>query len=137
MLRCARAVGLTPEQTAVIAGGQIERVLAGEELLDLGPAAGAGNLGVRVLNFERVISYVATAVQLTFAQGDPTQAFALARLACQAPDGAQHRAVLQEMDRFLAVSQQRMADGVHPFGCIYPALVAMVLAGTAEAVSLG
>jgi predicted TIM-barrel fold metal-dependent hydrolase len=135
MLRCARAVGLTPAQTAVIAGGQIERVLAGEELLDLGPAAGAGNLGARVLSFERVISYVATAVQTTFLQSDPTQAFALARLACPAPDGAQQRAVLQEMDRFIAVSQQRMADGVHPFGCIYPALVAMVLAGTAEAVA--
>ena len=120
MLRCARAVGLTPEQAAVIAGGQLERVLAGEDLLDLGPAAGAGSLGARVLSFERVISYVATAVQMTFLQGDPTQAFALARLACQAPDGAQHRVVLQEMDRLIAVSQQRMAEGVHPLGLHLP-----------------
>jgi predicted TIM-barrel fold metal-dependent hydrolase len=134
MLRCARAVGLTPEQAAMIAGGQIERVLAGDDLLDLGPAAGVGSLGARVLSFERVISYVATAVQLTFLQGDPTQAFSLARLACQAPDGAQHRKALQEMDRYLALSQQRMAEGVHPFGCLYPAMVAMVLAGTAEAI---
>jgi hypothetical protein len=89
-----------------------------------------------VLSFERVISYVATGVQVTFLQGDPTQAFSLARLACQAPDGAQHRIVLQEMDRLIAVSQQRMAEGVHPLGCIYPALVAMVLAGTAEAIPL-
>jgi predicted TIM-barrel fold metal-dependent hydrolase len=133
MLRCARAVGLTPEQAAVIAGGQIERVLAGDDLLDLGPAAGTGNLGARVLSFERVISYVATAVQVTFLQGDATQAFSLARLACQAPDGAQHREVLNEMDRYIAVSQQRMAEGMHPFASLYPALAAMVLAGTAEA----
>ncbi len=32
MLRCARAVGLAPEQAALIAGGQIERVLAGADL---------------------------------------------------------------------------------------------------------
>jgi uncharacterized protein len=136
MLRCARAVGLTREQAAVIAGGQIERVLAGEELLDLGPAAGAGNLDARVLSFERVISYVASGVQMAFRQGDPTEAFSLARLACQAPDGVEHRAVLQKMDRFVAVSLQRLAEGVHPIGCVYPALVAMVLAGTAEAISV-
>jgi predicted TIM-barrel fold metal-dependent hydrolase len=135
MLRCARAVGLTPGQAAAIAGGQIERVLAGDDLPDLGPAAGAGRLGARVLSFERVISYVATGVQLTFLQGDPTQAYALARLACQAPDGAQHRAALQEMDRLIALTQQRMSEGLHPLGCIFPALVAMVLAGTAEALA--
>jgi predicted TIM-barrel fold metal-dependent hydrolase len=136
MLRCARAVGLTPAQTSMIVGGQLERVLAGVELLDLGPAAGVGSLGARVLSFERVISYVATAVQMTFLQGDPTQAYALARLACQAPDGAQHRVVLQELDRLIALTQQRMVEDVPPLGCIYPALVAMVLAGTAEAVPL-
>jgi predicted TIM-barrel fold metal-dependent hydrolase len=135
MLRCARAVGLTPEQAAAIAGGQLERVLAGDELLDLGPAAGVGNLGGRVLSFERVISYLAAAVQMTFRQGEPAEPLALARLACQAPDGAQHRAVLQEADRFIALAQQRLAEGLDPIGCVYPAMVAMILTGTAEALS--
>jgi hypothetical protein len=92
-----------------------------------------GNLGGRVLSFERVISYLATAVQMTFRQGDPAEALALARLACQAPDGAQHRAVLQQADRFIALAQQRLAEGVDPIGCVYPAMVAMILTGTAEA----
>jgi predicted TIM-barrel fold metal-dependent hydrolase len=133
MLRSARAVGLAPEQVAAIAGGQLERVLAGDELLDLGPAAGMSKLGGRVLSFERVISYLAAAVQMTFRQGDPGEALALARLACQAPDGARHRAVLQEADQFIALAQERLAEGVDPIGCVYPAMVAMVLVGTAEA----
>jgi len=133
MLRCARAVGLAPGQAAAIAGGQLERVLAGDDLLDLGPAPGAGRLGGRVLSFERVISYLSAAVQMTFRQGDGSEAMALARLACQAPVGAQHRAVLQEVDRFIALAQQRVAEGMDPVGSIHPALVAMVLAGTAEA----
>lgn len=135
MLRCARAVGLAPGQAAAIAGGQLERVLSGAALADLGPAPGAGRLGARVLSFERVISYVSAAVQMTFREGDATEAFALARLACQAPDGAQHRATLREADRLIGLSQQRVAEGVDPIGCIYPAMLAMVLVGTAEALS--
>jgi predicted TIM-barrel fold metal-dependent hydrolase len=133
MLRCARAVGLAPEQAAAIAGGQLERVLAGDDLADLGPAAGVGRIGGRVLSFERVISYAGAAVQMTFRQADGTEALALARLACQAPDGAEHRAALQEADRFIALAQQRLAEGIDPLGCVLPAIVAMVLVGTADA----
>ena len=111
MLRCARAVGLTPEQVAMIAGGQIERVLAGEDLLDLGPAAGAGT-SARACSASSGSS--ATWPPLS---GDVPAGRSDAGLRVGAPglpgtDGAQHRVVLQEMDRFLAVSQQRMADGI-------------------------
>ena len=41
-LRTARAVGLAPEAARAIAGGQLARIVAGEELLDLGPAARPG-----------------------------------------------------------------------------------------------
>jgi uncharacterized protein len=133
MLRCARAVGFTPEQAAAIAGGQLARVVAGEDLADLGPAAGDARLGRRVLAYERVISYLSAAIQMTFRQGDPSEALALARLGCQAPEDHEHRAVLQEVERFIADAQQRLAEGLEPIALVYPALVAMVLAGTAEA----
>jgi predicted TIM-barrel fold metal-dependent hydrolase len=133
MLRCARAVGLAPEQAGAIAGGQLARVVDGEDLMDLGPAPGQGALGRRVLSFERVIGYVTAAVQMTFRGGDPTEALALARLGCQVPEDGEHRAVLNEADGFLALAQQRLVAGMDAFACVHPALIAMVLAGTAEA----
>lgn len=136
MLRCARAVGLTPQQVGSIAGGQVSRVVGSEDLLDLGPAPGDGRLGRRVLAYERVISYVTAAVQMTFRGGDPTEALSLARLGCQAPEDHEHREVLNEIDRFLALSQQRLAEGEDPIGLVYPAMIGMVLAGTAEALAV-
>lgn len=134
MLRCARAVGLTPEQARGIAGAQTARVVDGADLLDLGPAPGEAALsGRRVLAFERVIAYVAAAVQMTFRGGDPSEALALARLACATPPGAELRAALSEIDRYLVTAQDRLAQGLDPIACIYPAMVAMVLAGTPDA----
>jgi hypothetical protein len=133
MLRSARAVGLTPEQAAAVAGGQLARVVGGEDLLDLGPAPGPGRLGRRILSFERVIGYLTAAVQGTFRGGDPTEALALARLGCQVPEDGEHRAVLNDADRYIAVAQQRLAEGLDPIACVHPAMTAMVLTGTAEA----
>jgi uncharacterized protein len=133
MLRCARAVGLTPKQAAGIAGGQLARVVAGEQLMDLGPARGEANLGRRILAYERVISYLTGAVHITFRGGDPTEGLALARLGCQAPEDGEHRAVLLEAERYIAVAQQRLAEGLDPIGLVHPAMTAMVLVGTAEA----
>jgi uncharacterized protein len=136
MLRCAHAVGFTPEQARAIAGGQTARVVGGEDLLDLGPAVGDGRLGRRILAYERVIGYVTAAVQMTFRGGDPTEALSLARLGCQAPEDHEHRVVLEEADRFLALAQQRLAEGTDPIGLVYPAMIAMVLVGTAEALAV-
>ena len=41
VLRAALAAGLSAEQIAIVAGGQLERLLAGAEPLDLGPAPAA------------------------------------------------------------------------------------------------
>ncbi|WCB93979.1 hypothetical protein DSM104299_02706 [Baekduia alba] len=133
MLRCARAVGATPEQAAAIAGGQLARVVAGDELMDLGPALGTGNLGRRILAYERVISYLTGAAHMVFRGGDPTEPLALARLGCQAPEDGEHRAVLHEAEGFIALAQQRLGDGLNPIAVIHPAITAMVLVGTAEA----
>jgi predicted TIM-barrel fold metal-dependent hydrolase len=133
MLRTAHAVGLSPEQAAAIAGGQVGRVVAGEDLLDLGPAPGPRRLGRRILSFERVIGYLTAAVQMTFRGGDPTEALALARLGCQVPEDGEHREVLKDAEGFIALAQQRLAEGVDPIGCVHPAMTAMVLCGTAEA----
>jgi uncharacterized protein len=130
MLRCARAAGLRPEQAAAVAGGQLERVVAGEELMDLGPAPGTEQLGPRVLGFERAIGYLTAAVVLTFRGGEPREAYSLARLACQAHAEAPHYDLLREVDRYIAIAEQRLDSGAEPYSVIHAAMAAMILAGT-------
>jgi predicted TIM-barrel fold metal-dependent hydrolase len=133
MLRCARAVGLTPQQAAGIAGAQLERVLAGDDLLDLGPAPGTAGIGPRVLGFERAIGYLTAGAQMAFRGGDPTEAFALARLACQAQAEAEHYDALREVDRYITLSQEAIGHPDAPWATTLPAMTAMILAGTSAA----
>ena len=92
VLRAALAAGLSAEQIAVVAGGQLERLLAGAEPLDLGPAptlpaAGPGPLLERVHTL-----LVAAAARLT--AGYPADEYLeLARLACELPAGHPDAAV--------------------------------------------
>ncbi len=84
VLRAALPAGLTAEQIAMVAGGQLHRLLAGVEPLDLGPAptlpaAGPGPLLERVHTL-----LVAAAARLT--AGYPADEYLeLARLACELP----------------------------------------------------
>lgn len=137
MVRCARAVGLSPEQVRVMAGAQLEWVVAGEDLEDLGPAPGTAALGPRVLGFERAAGYLAAAIQMTFRGGDPTEALALARLACQVRGEAEHAEGLREVDALVALAQERMAAaGGGPYAAAHAALAAQIAASTAAAVSV-
>jgi uncharacterized protein len=131
VVRCARAVGLAREQVAAIAGAQLERVLAGEELLDLGPAPGTDRLGPRVLGFERAVAYLTAAVHMTFRGGDPTEALALARLACQAGAEAPFAGRLREVDALIARAQRALGDDDH-YAVTVPAMTAQFLAGTSS-----
>ena len=81
--RCAAAVGLGDDAVRAIAGGQVERVVAGEEPLDVGPAPGPGALGPREVDAERVVTYASVATQVAFRGADPTEPLQLARLACR------------------------------------------------------
>lgn len=133
-LRCAAEVGLGPEALTAIAGGNAERVLAGERPIDLGGPPGRGVLGQRWLAGERVVAYTAAACQMAFRGADPAEPLALARLACQVPTGGadgHEPELLSSVDRLLAESQDGLAR--HPdqrFASIYPAMAANLLAGT-------
>jgi hypothetical protein len=128
---CARAVGLEPEQVRAIAGTQLDRVLAGEELLDVGPAPGTGGLGPRVLGFERAVSYLTAAVHMAFRGADCTEALAMARLACQAHAEAPFAEALREVDRLVARAQAAVGDD-DIYAVTVPAMVAQFLAGTSS-----
>jgi len=79
--RAARAVGLAGDVLTEIAGGQLTRILAGEDPLDLGPAPGPAALGGRSMAHERVVSYLTAAAFGVWSGGDPDQSLSLARLA--------------------------------------------------------
>ena len=132
--RCARAAGLDGDALRAVAGDNARRALAGQPAADLGPPPGPAGLGPRWLAGERVVAYAGAAVQLAFRGGDPTEALALARLACQVPDDGAAGADgprLAELDGLLAHGLELLAAHPDtPRQVAYPALGAQALAGT-------
>jgi uncharacterized protein len=128
--RCSRAAGLATEARRSIAGEQLVRVLEGEAPLDLGPAPGMGVLGGRVLEAERANAYLTAAVQAIFRGGDPTEALALARSACQTRrPGAPHE-LLALCEALIGRAQALLLQVADPRAAVGPAMLAQVLAGT-------
>jgi hypothetical protein len=83
------AVGLDGDAMRAIAGGQLERVMAGEDPIDVGPAPGLDAVGPRVIAAERVVAYCATALQLSLPRPRPDRVDR-AR-AARVPDGRRRR----------------------------------------------
>ncbi|MGI8801649.1 MAG: amidohydrolase family protein [Solirubrobacteraceae bacterium] len=85
--RCALQAGLAPAALEAVAGGQLVRLLAGEEPLDLGPAPGPP-AGVVDPLLMRIVYYLAWASALTTQGIDAVEMMDLARLACVVGDRA-------------------------------------------------
>ncbi len=104
-LRSAMAAGLSPDQIASVAGGQLERLLAGMQPLDLGPAPTAPMPVPGVLLERAHTLLVAAAARLT--AGYPADEYLeLARLACRLPpdhpDAPVAASVTELLDRHAA-----------------------------------
>lgn len=100
--RCALQAGLSDEQVDGVMGGQLERVLAGGPLLDLGSAPGTRALELDVL-LERVYTLVITAIGGMLRGDSGEEYLGLARLACEVGEGTPQsevcRSVLALLDR--------------------------------------
>jgi predicted TIM-barrel fold metal-dependent hydrolase len=101
--RYAYQLGLDDRQVAGILGGQAERVLAGEEPLDLGPAPGQGALDYDV-RLERVSMTLVLALGRMLMGRTGWEPLSLARLACDlgdpdAPESDVCRNVLALLER--------------------------------------
>jgi len=106
VLRAALAAGLSAEQVAAVAGGQLARLLAHQAPADLGPAPMRAVPGPGPL-LERIHTLlIAAAARLTTGQG-ADEYLELARLACRLPadhpDAAVSGSVLALLDRHAAV----------------------------------
>ena len=99
-IRCALQVGLPPEQVSFVAGMQLERLIAGEEPEDLGPAPGNQELRLDIVT-QRIHDYCVAALSRMLI-GDPAPDYVgLARLASEMPEGAPHEAVGRSVLRLL------------------------------------
>ncbi len=85
--RCALQAGVAPAALEAVAGGQLTRLLAGEDPLDCGPPPGpAEGRGDPLLM--RIVFYLAWASALTTQGIDAVEMMDLARLACVVGDQA-------------------------------------------------
>ena len=145
--RCALQVGLTQEQIDCVAARQLERVLAGEDLIDAGPAPGPPTAAPDVL-LERIHSFLMTASsRMLYGQGGE-EYMGLARLACdvgenepQSEVAASVAALIERWERYSAGRPTR--DGIAAPG-VQIAIAACIVARTpdvplpsVEAVDLG
>ena len=131
-LRCALAAGLTVEQVRGVASGQLERVIAGADLLELGPAPGDPGHVSDVL-VDRVADYLMGAMQRYVAEADDEEPLALARLACAVPEDAPEAPICRSILALLdAAAEQRALppDGRQRFSDLHPIVCALAVART-------
>ena len=131
--RCALQAGLTAEQIGVVASGQLERLVAGEEALDVGPAPGPDRLRADSL-LARVSYFLTSAIAVGIGGGDPTQYVDLARLACLVGDDAPQapicRSVLDLIELHHTIEEGRTLP--ERFMRIHVLVIALVLASTPD-----
>lgn len=77
-LRCARFAGLGPEAIELVAGGQLERLLAGEPAADAGPAPGPVAASLSPTE-SRLATLISAAGGCMLGGGDPSRLIELAR----------------------------------------------------------
>jgi len=132
ILRICASLGLSDEAVHSIVGGQLGRLVAGEEPVDLGPPPDVSVLGPRLIPAERALAYITGVFMSVVGGGRPVEALALARLTCQTPgpDDPNHE-ILSHIDRLLEMSQQLYLDNPEePRRTLIPAIMAQSLAGT-------
>jgi hypothetical protein len=81
-LRCALQAGLSGEQIRLVFGGQLAGILAGEPLVEAGPAPGPGALDRDPL-LDRVYTFLVSGIGQMFHGVAPAESLALTRLACE------------------------------------------------------
>jgi predicted TIM-barrel fold metal-dependent hydrolase len=135
VLRCAIEAGLTHEQIAGVFGAQAQRLVGGQDALDLGPAPGP--TGVLDPLLERVVAHLTTAFGRVLAGGDPAESLGLARLSAGVGDEHPRAAVFATILWLLDLLEQHIAPP--PPGRMFPVagrflVAALVLARTPAAV---
>jgi predicted TIM-barrel fold metal-dependent hydrolase len=131
--RCALQARLSAEQIASVAGGQLKRLVAGEDALDVGPPPGPGGLRLDPL-LHRVGHFLVNAFATVLAGGDSAEHADLARLACLVGDDAPQAPICRSILALLEL-QRGLAEGEtmpERFPRIHVLVIAAVLAATPD-----
>jgi predicted TIM-barrel fold metal-dependent hydrolase len=106
-LRCALQAGLSHEQIKSVMGGQIERLVNGQDPLDLGPALGGRDLPTDVL-MARVTTFLYNALGRLFGGMGAEETIGLARLACYTGEEEPRRDVFRSVLELLDLVEQNL-----------------------------
>ena len=131
--RCALQAGLSAEQIPVVASGQLERLVAREEALDIGPAPGPDRLRADSL-LARVNYFLASAIAVGIGGGDTSQYVDLSRLACLVGDDAPQAPICRSVLELLELHHDLEEGTTMPqrFMRIHVLVIALVLASTPD-----
>jgi uncharacterized protein len=108
-LRCALQAGLSVEQIRAVCGEQLERLLAGDEPLDLGPAPGAPQLPSDLI-VERVYLYLMAGLARLIVGAPAEDVIGLARLACKVDDDAPQATICRTIAALIDFQVRAFAD---------------------------
>jgi hypothetical protein len=129
VLRLAASVGLDPDVTAEIVGGQLRRLLAGEDPADLGPPPGPPERPPW-LAAARALTHLEGAISRAFAGADPREPLALARLACEVPVDDPQQPLLRAVRGLTERAEAAAEAGGSRAAVSFPTLAACLIAGT-------
>jgi hypothetical protein len=131
--RSALQAGLSAEQLASVACGQLERILAGEDTVDVGPAPSPQGTRHDPLLF-RANYYLTCAYSTAIAGGSPFEFLDLARLACKVADNAPQAAHCTAIIELIALAlAQPLGEALHErFKHIHIVVTAAALALTPD-----
>lgn len=107
-LRCAVQAGLSAEQIRGVMGGQVARLLAGEEPADLGPPPGQPQQPYDLL-LERVVTHLTQTMGRLFVRAEYDEPLALARLACAVGEEGPHAQVCSRVLELLDLFAEHLA----------------------------
>jgi predicted TIM-barrel fold metal-dependent hydrolase len=133
VIRCALHAGMAPEQVRGVMGEQTERLVTGQEPLDLGPAMNLRAPAADLL-LQRIETFLATAIGRIFSGADGAETLALARMACVLPQGDEYVELCASIARLLELHDLVAEPGEREPGSrgVHLIIAAMCLAATPE-----
>ena len=110
-LRYALQAGLSADQIRLVFGGQLERIVAGLEPADGGPAPGHDSLDRDPL-LDRVYAFLVASIGQMLNGVEPTETLALAALSCEVGGGAPQAETCTTVLKLLELREAWIAEGL-------------------------
>jgi predicted TIM-barrel fold metal-dependent hydrolase len=109
-IRYALQAGLSPDQVRGFTGGQLDRLIAREDPLDLGPPPGESRVAPDPI-LDRVYGYLLNAIGQMMTGVQPEEVLGLAALACEVGDDAPQAVVCRSVLALLEEQREYAAAG--------------------------